>query len=77
MIEFTSYQRLIATVMKCDRESFEGADIRLTVPNEASGITLPYTKHSGHCGVPGDYIQVPIDFLTYYDEANKGILYIG
>ena len=58
--------------MICDSSvSYQQADIRVTTEDLLSGI-LPYTIHSGKCGVAGNGIQLPSDYLASSDEDIQG-----
>ena len=58
--------------MICDSSvSYQQADIRVTTEDLLSGI-LPYTIHSGKCGVAGNGIQLPSDYIASPDETIQG-----
>ncbi|XP_057379893.1 calcium-activated chloride channel regulator 1-like isoform X2 [Daphnia carinata] len=50
-----------STALLTSKLSYQLADIRLT--NEPASGSLPYTLHSGKCGVNGNFITLPPEYL--------------
>ena len=56
-----------------DSLSFLEADIRVTMDSvTATSGDLPYTWHSGKCGVAGNYITIPSGYLDVTKEELEG-----
>ncbi len=53
------------------RTSFQLADIRLN--SDSASNDLPHTSHSGKCGVAGDFITLPVEFVMDSEETVEGI----
>jgi hypothetical protein len=51
-------------------KSYQQADIRIDQVNSISG--LPYTIHSGKCGVAGSFMSIPVDYVTNQDDSLQG-----
>lgn len=53
------------------RTSFQLADIRLN--SDSASNDLPHTSNSGKCGVAGDFITLPVEFVMDSEETVEGI----
>ncbi|XP_046643221.1 calcium-activated chloride channel regulator 1-like isoform X2 [Daphnia pulicaria] len=49
--------------------SFQLADIRLN--SDSASNDLPHTSHSGKCGVAGDFISLPVEFVMDSEETDE------
>lgn len=66
-------KRTTDNIIKNHRDSFELADIRVTKASNASYGSLPNTLHSGKCGVAGNFITLPLDYVIDENDNTTGI----